>query len=74
MWRVNLFQSHHQLFYWSVPEDEDPDYVALLQTPGTLVSYTDEPQGESVCWDAVGHSYYTLSEGEDQTLYHYARI
>ncbi|XP_045177359.2 uncharacterized protein LOC123537600 [Mercenaria mercenaria] len=66
-----LIKAHHAVFYWNMGGSND--YLATLQTPGTKVTYIDEPQGESVCWDASGLGYYTLSEGNNEHLYHYIR-
>jgi hypothetical protein len=37
------------------------------------VSLRSEPQGEAICFDAVGCSYYSISEGTSAKLYYYAR-
>ena len=49
------------------------DYAAVMVNPGDSVPYTQELQGESVCWDPSGSGYYTLSEGLNQPIYYYAR-
>lgn len=66
-----LVKTHHNIYYWNLHGSND--YLATLQTPGTKLAYKDEPQGEAVCWDATGLGYYTLSEGQDQILYHYVK-
>ncbi|KAL4233449.1 hypothetical protein ACF0H5_008130 [Mactra antiquata] len=68
-----LVKAKHAMYYWST-QDASVDYVDLLSnTPGVHVTYIDEPQGEAVCWDVTSQGYYTLSEGDDQPLYHYVR-
>jgi hypothetical protein len=41
---------------------------ALSGSPVT-VPVAQEPQGEAICWDADGKSYYTTSEGKSQPFY-----
>ena len=43
---------------------------AMSATPVQL-PYTQEPQGEAICWRADGGGYFTLSEGASQHLYFY---
>lgn len=55
-----LLKSYDEIFYWkrltnqSIPE--------LLQTEATRLTYTREPQGESIAWQLNGDGFYTLSE------------
>jgi len=39
----------------------------------TTLPLASEPQGESIAFDAAGADYFTLSEGDGQPLYRYAR-
>jgi VCBS repeat-containing protein len=45
-----------------------------LQTPGTIVPYTVEPQGEAITFDGAGVNYFTVSEGANPPLYRYDRV
>jgi hypothetical protein len=46
---------------------------AALAGPAVFVPLALEPQGESLCFDASGDGYYTVSEGKHQPLYWFAR-
>lgn len=41
--------------------------------PICIVPQVDEPQGEAICFEANGCGYYTVSEGEYQPIYYFAR-
>lgn len=66
-----LIKTYHKIFYWNVGDSRD--YMkALMHTPAQ-VPYQQEHQGESVCWEANGSGYYTISEGTSEALHYYRR-
>ena len=67
-----LFQVHEGIYYWNL--NGTHSYEAVMTLPGDKASYTQETQGESVCWEPQGNGYYTLSEGHHQPIYHYSKI
>jgi len=70
-----LIKDYYQIFFFK-REPDDTIKDALLQTPITL-PYKKELQGEAICWDLAGLSYYTLSEWVAKTkpvIYYYHRI
>lgn len=55
-----LIKTREDIFYWERTGAVEPYHALLAQTPVRL-PYIGEPQGEAVCFDAVGN-YLTLSE------------
>ena len=59
---------------WQFKCKRDPKGILQLKKNTKALPYQLEPQGEGLCWDARGKSYFTLSESAEgvvQTLYHY---
>ena len=48
-------------------------WEAFSQTPCSIPLVV-EPQGESICFDATGLDYFTVSEGTSQPVYYFERI
>lgn len=70
-----LVKTYHHIYYWQ--REPGQSLPELFDTRFTVVPYTLEPQGESVCWDAGGRGYYTTSEepaGLPAHLYYYPRL
>ncbi len=55
---------------WERPVGE-PLWHAFSGQPKTI-PVAPEPQGEAICFDRQGAGYFTISEGKNPTLYHFA--
>ena len=55
-----LLKDYEHVYYWKKKGNES--IFDLLQTPATELTYTQEPQGEAICWAVDGTGFYTLSE------------
>ena len=68
-----VMKNYDEIYYWQVQNESVED--ALRKQP-QLLSYTEEPQGESIAFNLDGSGFYTLSEkirGEKTFLYYYPR-
>lgn len=68
-----IMKNYDHIYYWKT--NGNSMRVALQQKP-QLLKYTEEPQGEAICFDLDGSGFYTLSEtiiGEKIYLYYYER-
>ncbi|MBP9926937.1 MAG: hypothetical protein KBF45_13230 [Cyclobacteriaceae bacterium] len=55
-----LIKNYDQIYYWKRSGDEP--IPELLQKKAIQLTYTREPQGESIAWKLDGSGFYTLSE------------
>jgi len=65
-----ILKSYSRIFYWK-REGNEPVWQTLQRKP-QQPSYEQERLGEAVGFAANGKSYYTVSEGTKQPIYHYA--
>jgi hypothetical protein len=64
-----LLKSYSRVYYWKRNGNE-PIWQTLQRTPEQPV-YEQERLGEAISFAADGKSYYTVSEGSKQPIYHY---
>ena len=70
-----LIKTYPAIYYWSRSVDENL-WEAFDEEP-VVVPYTEELQGEAVCWDVDGMGYFSAgeeSDGIESNLYVYPRI
>lgn len=67
-----LVRGYSNAALWSRPQGAD--LASAFSSAGTSVPLRQEPQGEAICFDAAGLGYYTVSEGNSQPLYYFARV
>ena len=72
-----LIKTYSHVYYWS-RKLEDELWEAFNEDP-FVVPYSQEPQGEAICWRADDMGYFTVSEENDQFplpahLYFYPRL
>ncbi len=68
-----LVKNYKNVFYWKV---DVTDIAKVLQRPGQIVEYEQEPQGESITFSHDGSGYFTTSEmvkGEKSYLWFYPK-
>ena len=65
-------KAHYGITYYERQPGQALGDVLTLKE-GEAVPYTEEPQGEAVCFAADGSGYYTLSEGVNEPIFHYER-
>jgi len=70
-----LVRTYNNVFYWQRSSNES--FASLIDQTGFNLPYQEEEQGEAICWDTNGQTYYTISEAESGNtavyLYHYSR-
>lgn len=65
-----ILKSYSRIYYWK-REGNEPIWKTLLRKP-QQPAYEQERLGEAVGFAANGKSYYTVSEGSKQPIFHYA--
>ncbi|ESO83129.1 hypothetical protein LOTGIDRAFT_169532 [Lottia gigantea] len=65
-----LIKYKQHVYYWHVP---DGDYIKAVTSVPIELPIIKEKRGESVCWDARGIDYYTISEGKLPDLHYFKR-
>ena len=67
-----LLRTYTHAYLWK-REGDEPLWKALTRPP-LPVPLEEEPQGEAICFDAVGRGYFTVSEGEHPPLFYFAAM
>jgi hypothetical protein len=70
-----IMKNDDSVYYWKIAAGETIKKT-LSRSPVTI-SYTKEPQGEGLTWDANANGYFTISEEKDDIdchLYYYPRL
>jgi len=65
-----ILKSYSRVYYWK-RQGNEPVWATLQRRP-YQPAYEQERLGEAVGFAANGKSYYTVSEGANQPIYHYA--
>jgi hypothetical protein len=65
-----VLKSYSKVYYWK-REGNEPIWITLQRKP-KLPQYEQERLGEAIGFADNGRSYYTVSEGLRQPIYHYA--
>ena len=63
---------YYQAVFWARPEGAS--IADVLTSSGCPVPLEYEPQGEAICFNQYGCSYFTVSEGTTQPVYNYRRV
>jgi len=71
--REILIKNYAGAFLYKRPDGKSVGEALVGDALGTSVPCRREFMGESIAFDADGAGYYTLSEGQNQPLYYYAR-
>ena len=69
-----IIKKGSKVMYWTL--DSDESIVDIVNKQSFCLPYTEEPNGESICFDSFGKGYFTMSErksGFDQELRFYKR-
>jgi len=66
-----LLKTYGHVYYWHVASGSN--IMNTLSHHPVSLPYRHEMQGESVCWDARGSGYYTVSEGTNSHLHYFTR-
>ena len=70
--RYGSFYFNYQAAFWS--RGEGVGLGDVLTSTGCPALLALEPQGEAICFDRFGCSYFTVSEGLSQPVYRYGRV
>ena len=57
--------------WWGWDRDSGASLLDVFAEPGCAVPAVFEPQGEAIAFSGDGLSYYTISEGSEEPIYHY---
>ena len=64
-----LIKNYENVYYWK--RDVSKPFASIFENSARVLTYAQEPQGESIAFDIYGKGYYTVSEYANGKIPHF---